>query len=315
MPPSATAPPSTADLTMAAVYCELRSLRVAETLRLAQYVAGDLTDRAHVVQLEQDGQRAYRTLVSGESFWWVLGMADAVGYGAAVEAIQEEPLPELLTVDEAAGRLPAADRWGGQKGNRMTPDGITYLINNGTLYPFYGAGNARHVFAAQVQAEALARAAKALHQDAVAANRDAGHDRRSSPRVTRLQDQAAAAAESARTAFTQWMQVRTLFPANVRIKDLNVDVTPGPSPHPLPVRGDVAEATRRVTALMLGHNMGWFRYLHPEPDGDMYMVEVGDVTRLIPGEGVLPWVLGIADHHGEADRAAYRAGLGLVVDA
>lgn len=159
----------------------------------------------------------------------------------------------------------------------ITTDGVDYRIAAGKLYPLYLArargGRERHLFATQVNA--------ALGDDEAAA---------------------------------QWQRTRALLPPTTRIVDMPEYTGPAPSPSPLPLPSGPAESTRRMQALMIGDVEGWFVYVHGDPTADRYMVSVldngGDREMTIPGDDVLPWVLGHADVHGYPELVAYRKGLG-----
>lgn len=299
------------------VYMELRALRVFHDEGLGDYVAGDLSARIHVVNLPTS---RYRTLIKGEAFWWVLGFADAVGHGAEITALQNEELPELLSVHEAARLIPTTDRWGGAKNAHMTADGITHNITAGRLYPLYGPYRVRWLFADQVRSEAAARragAAQAAERQQRAEVGRLGGDKKTTPAklagARRALDSAALrakeAAAEAEVERARWAATRGLFPDAVRIDDLSSDVRPDPSPDPLPIAAGQSEQRRRQRAMFIGAELGWWSDFHPEDDGS-FVVTMDRLSRAVPAEGVLPWVLGVADAKGNPGAIAYRDDLG-----
>lgn len=340
-------------LDIAPVYLGLRALSLVADQGWWRYVAGNLSKRTHVMarQLERfpigeqrggartrvvEASDTLRTLIKGESpnrdepFWWALGVADFHGRGELVVKLEREQLPDLVPVDQAAALMPSMDRWGRSLRDRMTADGITYNINRGTLYPLYGPHRTRYLFVDQLKQVTATRLADmaARDEDLKAADRHY---------------------KTAERLNTKWLKVRGLFPPATRISDLGFDVTPGPSPDPLPVRQGQAEANRRLRALLIGSSHGWYAFQHPIDraatgpcascglkvsvegmeslalcphcgaqigltwvDGTRsYLVRLPNgKPRILPGIGVLPWVLGMADSHGAAAEVAYRPDLG-----
>jgi hypothetical protein len=283
-----------------AVYHQLRALRIAHDEGWCEYVAADLAEARHVLGLST----GYRTLIRGEAWWWCRGLAAGYGRDQLVLDVLGEQMPELLTTADAAKRIPAVDRWSTQRGPWMSSDGIAYQVNKGTLYPLYGPGRLRYLFVDQVDALALGKTGEVLTKQG----------------QTRAQLRAIDEAQTeADTARQRWLKIRALLPPLVRLGSaaVEVDVTPRPSPRPLPVPKETTERSRRAQALMIGNREGWFRFVHPplDDDTDPYVVEVvdadGDTVQLgLPHEGVLPWLLGIADRHGQGAKVAHRPGLG-----
>lgn len=105
-------------------------------------------------------------------------------------------------------------------------------------------------------------------------------------------------------ARAEWDRVRALLPSTVRPNQL-LNAEPTPPPDPLPVAESKIEAPRRLAALNIGADQGWYRYTHTSYD--TYTV---DVTRRhsveIPAPSVLPWVWGFADARGAGAQAMYR---------
>ncbi len=162
----------------------------------------------------------------------------------------------------------------------ITTDGVDYRIAAGKLYPLYLArargGRERHLFVDQVRA--------------------AGGG---GPK-----DEAAA----------RWQAIRAQLPPTTRIVDMPDYAGPAASPSPLPLPSGPAESIRRMNALIIGDAEGWFEYVHGDPTTDRYLVSVldngSDREMTLPGDDVLPWVLGHADVHGHPELVAYREGLG-----
>ena len=277
---------ATADEAIRESYRDLRALRVAADAGWCTYVAGDLPVWTHVVAVTPaPGSRrapapVYRTLTRGEPYWWALGLADAHGAGETVLQLEREKLPQLVAVAEAAAMLPAKDRWGTVSDEAMTVDGVTYNINGGRLYPVYGLGRARLLFADQIAAEQATRAGTTTK----------------------------AGEEKALRARQKWMRLRARFPPDMRLHALDFDVTPVPSPDPLPIRTSLSDDRRRTQALIIGERNRWFQFQYL--DNDQFVVMVGRQKRTLPGAGVLPWVLGMADFRGESVKIAYREDLG-----
>lgn len=134
-------------------------------------------------------------------------------------------------------------------------------------------------------------------------------------RVRLSRDQVAADSDAAARA--RWADLERTLPPVVG-EDLVRGYVPDPSPDPLPIGpvtdAGMTEARRRILALRIGHGEGWFHHEFSDAPADVYSSDTagpdGDVSRDLPGEGVLPWVLGHADWHHQADMVAYRAGLG-----
>lgn len=282
----------------AATWAGLRALyAVTVGEGLVGYVAGDLGPAVHILDVAAVGSRShYRHLIRDEPGWWSVGVADVMGVGDVVLEAMAEPVPELITPAEAAGLLPAMDRWGKLTGKVMSVDGIEHNVTRGSLYPLYSHTPSRTLwlFAAQVAAEA-ARRRNADDADELA---------------------------------REWFAIRSLVPDAIRPEALRYDVSARPSVDPLPLPALKSTnrrpmPTRWTDAMMLADKAGLVRFIGPVEDGSLaYRTEVPGIGRVlvrrdVPGEHVLAWLLGVADGleaagHGEcnADRVAYRAWLG-----
>ena len=103
------------------------------------------------------------------------------------------------------------------------------------------------------------------------------------------------------------MGLRHLLPDIHLPETIGEDLTPAPSPDPLPVQGAQLPVRQR-RALAIGGQRRWWRYVGL--DGDLHTVQLGDDVEHIPAVGVLPWVLGFADSRGKGALVAYRENLG-----
>lgn len=291
-----------------AAYAQLRALAVADLEGWCRYVAGRPAEGRHVLELARPrGRNVYRTLERGEAFWWALGLGDGCGQGQLVDAVLAEPVPGLVSTADAAAMMAAVDRWGNRTGPAMSAEGIKHNITSTRLYPLYGAQRFRYLFTAQTDAERLAREVAQLERLAHLAASE-GNERA----ARTYQSQLAQAQPMAERAHLAWLDLRHTLPPNTPIDAVAVDVRPLASPSPLPIRAQGA-GEAQVQALRIGDRRGWFVYDHPG-DG-LFTVTVTDaggapVEREVPTEGVLPWVLGVADWNNAAHLVAYRAGLG-----
>lgn len=270
-----------------AAFCDLVALRAVADLDLATYVAGDPGRARHVMGLTRaGGQVVYRTLHRGEPLAWASGLAAGAGLVDLGDQLAATAVPALLDGDTAARAL------------GLSVQGLHYAVRAGDLYPLYGnragtgTGTARYLFASQVAAEAARRQ---LRGDHLAAGRR--------KRLEAQLDQSTQA----------WLQVRQMLPAPVRESMVDVDIRPLPSPDPLPVDPDAAPAVQAVRGLQIAEAQGWLTYHYPI--GRAYAVTMVDqrgheVDMTVPADGVLAWLLGVADRHGRADLVAYRPGLG-----
>lgn len=266
-------------------WARLRALKVIDDEGWARVVALDLAEGRHVLALD-DGH--YRTLLTSEVYWWGVGAGDSQGgHGDLVTVVRDEPVPELLTLAEAARRIPSVSQWGALRDDVMTPEGVSYSVQSGDLYAVYGTRRLRHVFAAQVDYVAAQRRRRALEREG---------------------GSLAAAERRVRRTRAAWLEVRRSLPDVQRTAGLAEDVTPRPSPTPLPVVGAL-EPKRRTRALMIAHQLGWLTYVQPLPD-DRHLIEVDGLQRELPGPGVLPYVLGFGDARQMGGRVAYREDLG-----
>jgi hypothetical protein len=261
-------------------YRELRALHTGAVAGWYEYLGGD-TGPAGWYLLRVGA--TVRRLVRGEGFWWVQGVADGHQRGQLIAALAGEALPELLTVEQAAARLPHEVGDG-----TMAAAGVRYHMRQGVLYPLTGPNRVQLLFAAQV--------------DAIAATRRA--------RVSGSRGDKAAATR----ANAVWRDLRAGLPPAATLEDLTAPDGYVPARVVLPVPEGVPEATRRTQALMLVHRLDLCVYSHPHPDDGAYLVLVGDgsdrtVERWVPARGVLPWALGLADRHGCGARLLYRPGL------
>lgn len=283
-------------------YLHLRALTVVG--RWAPLAAADLVGGRYVLALDRawanrrlNAGRAWhhRTLLLGEPFWWSAGLTDALdGAGGQVLGLIDEPVPELLTLVEAAALLPSVwDRSGTPRADQMTDRGVEYLINSGELVAVGAVPDSpgrvkreRHVFGAQVRALAAARRAEAAGRSGVGSEAQ----------------RAQAAAESPLRA---WQELLVLLPPVRAPWRATYEVLPSPSLLPVTGRGP----KQRQRALLIGEQLGLFRYVHPTDDGG-YVLEVAGVERVLPAHGVLPYVLGAADATGRGALVAWRDGLG-----
>lgn len=161
----------------------------------------------------------------------------------------------------------------------MSEEGVSWRVNERHLYPLYLArergGRERYLFAAQVQTQVEE------------GSDDAG-----------------------------WRAIEALLPPLAPVTKLRDWGGPRPSPDPLPIPPGGKSRDRWVRALMIGHQEGWFEYEHIDPRADVATATVAtgngdDRLRVtVPGEHILPWVLGHADVHGHPELVAYREGLG-----
>lgn len=298
-------PPGVAD----SWHC-LRALHVGHDEGWFTFIGADLDRHTFVLQFD-DGR--YRTLRRygtprhrPEGYWWTRGVADRHELGPLIGEILDGQVPSVITASEAANLLPAVDRLGRAAATAMTEPGVLYNVRAGRLYPIYGP-HRRYLFAAQIAADAAARRLSILRHDLTAAEAAGKGSVRIRARINTEIDRAV---ETRAT----WREIRRLLPDAIRLDALAVDVVTGPSPTPLPIGPSNTEAFRRQTALMIGDQAGWFRYLEPVGGGAAYAVEVtvdGQPVRLeVPGWGVLPYVLGHADVFGAGASVAYREDLG-----
>jgi len=273
MIPSKPMAPATPDRTgTGEAYCELRALRTVTNAGLAKYVAS-LPDDGHVMQLRNG---YYRTLLRDESSPWCDGLDTAAHHRRVVD-LATKPVPELLTLAEAAELLPI----GQHELNRLT--------RAWSFYPLYGRtpsgqGRVRFLFASQVRLAALDR-----NPDADPAEREA--------------------------AFAVWLRQRSLLPPLTPADMVDVDLRPKPSPDPLPLDLTSKPLPKVcIEGLLRAQDNGWLEYSHPADGG--YVIEVQlrrtaePFVRNIPQSRVPPFLLGLADFHGRGAEFAYRAGLG-----
>lgn len=284
----------------ATTWAGLRALHVVSAgEHLVRYIAGELGDRAHIVDISPPRARPhYRAVIRNEPAWWSVGLADVFGLGQTVLDAMAEPLPALLTPAQAAAQIPGMDRWGKPSGRPMTVDGVAHNILTGHLYPLHSAtSRAVSLFAANVAAETARR-------------RDRG------PTVGK--------------AYAQWMRIRELLPPAIRPSAVGHDIFLPSSidPLPLPVlRSPTKRATPRrwTDALQRAHMAGWLEFVGPDGPGELaYRIRIDPAgadgvvaDRTVPGTHVLPWLLGVADGRDaaglgtrNADVIAYRALLG-----
>lgn len=270
----------------ASAFRDLYGLRSVDDLDLARYVAGDPGDARHVMRLARGNKRVTRrTLIRGEAEQWAAGLAAGAGHVDLGDRVANTPVPELVTLAEAADMLGLTER------------GVDHVIGRGRLYPLYGntsagTSQARYLFACQVRAEARSRGL---------ADENLQPRRR---RVLELQLEDATAA---------WQLVRAMLPTPVPIAMAEGDIQPGPSPDPLPLDPRIDPATLAVQGLQLAERRGWLTYHYPL--AGVYAVTMANldgaqVDMTVPAKGLLAWLLGVADFHRRADLVAYRPGLG-----
>lgn len=264
---------------------DLFALRTVEDLGLATYVAGAAAYARHVMRLippwarGDEGLAGAATRDRGPVMYRTLLRGEAQPWAAGLAA--GAGVPDL------AGRIgkrrmptlmtiaEAAARLG------LTEKGVANAVSRGDLYPVYGNtaqgwGRARYLFAAQIRVENLIREG-------------------------RVND----------AAMTSWLRLRQMLPTPLRESMAGADVRPGPSPDPLPLDpAKTAAAPLAVRGLQIAEAQGWLTYHYP--DGDGYRVTVGadDAPMTVPLQGLLAWLLGLADWHGRAELVAYRAELG-----
>jgi hypothetical protein len=114
---------------------------------------------------------------------------------------------------------------------------------------------------------------------------------------------------------TRWAILEERLPPLIDLDDITWTPTAGPKRLPIPA--GLTEADRRLAALTIGHDQGWFTYERADlsrPDG-RYTLHVADaaggvVERTVPAEGVLPYVYWLAVVRGLSRLVAYRPGLG-----
>lgn len=286
------------------VWSELRALTIVNDQGWAEYTAGDLGPREHIVRLS-DGR--YRTLCRGEAWWWARGLADVHGQGALLDSVAVEPLPKLVTLEQAAAAIPPMDRLGRSSGPAMTVDGIVRNIGSDRLYPFYPHPRQKLLFRAQVDYESRRRNRTIAE---IRTGRDAS-DRTN---------------QATARALRHWLDIRQGLPPLQRISALAVNVSPQPSPDPLPIAAAFNGPKRCRHALILAEKLGWLTF-RSDDGGNVITVEGRDGTSVersvpnartatpgvLPTAGALAYVLGVAD--GQTDRKAskriaYREGLG-----
>lgn len=114
-----------------------------------------------------------------------------------------------------------------------------------------------------------------------------------------------------RHAVARWAEIRPGLPDLTRLEHLADPPVLAPSPDPLPIAPARWPGQQRQ-ALQIGHDHGWFRYLGGQPlqASATFDVEIGGEPLTLPGAGVLPWVLGVADRWGQGLLVTYRAGQG-----
>lgn len=107
-----------------------------------------------------------------------------------------------------------------------------------------------------------------------------------------------------------WQETRTLLPDQPRPGQLAEQVTPRPSPHPLPVAG-LPSPLRQRDALALAVELGWVSSFVSQPDRFLVRLPRKGGERQVPVRGVEAYLLGLGDgHEGQGQRVAYREGLG-----
>lgn len=112
----------------------------------------------------------------------------------------------------------------------------------------------------------------------------------------------------------EWQRIRSTLPPLTRVEQLTS--YPGPVPSgPLPYRNE-RRIGQQMEALTIADAEGWCAYVHGDGrDDGRYTIEVPAgpdhvTTRILTGDDVLPYVLGLADWHGHPELVAYRDGLG-----
>ena len=158
-----------------------------------------------------------------------------------------------------------------------TYNGVDHLMDKGQLYIAYPGGT-RKLVAAQVDAFAAEGTPAAAGLD-----------------VT-------------------WRELRAQWPVATRYADLaSYEPLPTDVNAELPVPTDLPEQHRRALALTLASEAAMLRYLWLDAPEDRFAVAhriAGErIERVLPGVGVLPYTLGVADGTRHADVVAYRPGL------
>lgn len=257
-------------------------------------------------------------LVDDEPCHWLLGWADADDPRRSdylLEAMGEVP-PAMVPADEAGALVPGLDWLGNRRGPTLTHSGIRHLIAEGALMWLYGPDRRRHLFAAQLAAEAARREAlfaattqQRLQADAAAAQTAGRPYRRLTAQAMASVGRAAAATRAADRAAARWAEIEPLLPPS----PTKAGSPPPERPGGLTLSLHKPLYRRHHAALNLGHEHGWFNYVHALRD--RYIVELAagpgrpPVLRELPAAWVLPWLRGVADWHGQGSLIIYRPGL------
>ncbi len=281
---------------------DLRSLAVGIDTRLIKYMGLDRSTGKHIIQVSGslDRRSHGHEIFRNEARHRLEGLALAQANPNTVRrflALDDEPVPTMLLVREAAERIPSVDPHGYRRGkDRSTLAGMEVMFRAGLLYPVYGPDQARRLFAIQVEAVAADRVARALARDArLAAEAGKAHQR--------LDERAATAQMNAEEAEGRWAELEKLLPPAIALPRIYGPAFP-------PRRHHRTVVAARLAALATGTAEGWFDFKHPTETGDGYVVDVpvgawDPLRREVPAAGVLPWVEGFACWH-HKDRLAFR---------
>lgn len=280
---------------------DLRSLAISIDTGLINYVGLDRSTGKHIIQVAGSLHRRSHghEIFRNEARHRLEGLALAQANPDTVRrflTLDDEPVPAMLLVREAADRIPSVDPHGYRRGQpTSTLSGMEVMFRAGLLYPVYGPDQARRLFVAQVEAVAADREARALARDArLAAEAGRAHQR--------LDGRAAVAQANAEGAEARWGELAGLLPPATALPR-----TYGPAFPPRRHHRTVVAA--RLEALATGTREEWFTFKHPtETGGYVVDVPVGarePLRRVVPGVGVLPWVEGFACWHHE-DRVTFR---------
>lgn len=250
-----------------AAFHSLHALRRVHDLGLATYVAGQPRDARHVMRRCY----TYRTLLRGEALAWAAGLAAGAGRLTLADEVAAQPVPDLVSVDTAAGRL------------GLGVPAVRLMIRGGQLYPLYGnradgTGRALYLFTAQVAAE----------------------------RAARLGTQV----EETRQAWLAVRSLLPT-PVPESMVGVDITPAPSPDPLPLdPDLAGSVRAVQGLQMAERAGWLTYHYPIRDGYAVTMADVAGTEVDITVPAQALLAWLLGVADWHGRADLVAYRPGLG-----
>lgn len=223
----------------------------------------------HVINLPDGVQRV---LDRDEAYWWALGFADARRVGQEIKAVQAEVAPDIIPLSQIVEDY----------GENMHT--ARQLWRSGKLYRLWLKTRSVHIFRAQyvVLLESWAMSKGVLSQEQLA-------------RVPAL--------------IETWSRIQELIPA---LPDGVGEQAPiDLSAWQPPVIGAATGYDRNLQALSIGgtDHEGWFDYLACEDQRYRLRVSLDndrDISRALPHDGVLAYVLGIGDGHGHGSLATYQ---------